>query len=342
MNFRGVILAYAKEIVLENNVNSSLNKTDEVEMIDPYSNNAAKDLQQWKEGTMKTVEMTNQGDFVALKFSGAGENAMYRLAAKLAPSKAMKKATIEICDLAKAKQVRLLFDAEQKAVQDGIDAWTLDFQRKYNGERAVIFGTYQAYLHSTPTTLGSHLRTAQNEGFYLGVKLVRGAYMNSEPRSLFWESKEHTDRAYDGIAESLIKRQWNNILQSPDGSRDYPHIGIVLATHNRASVKKALKAQEESQSSGHDSVDVSHGQLMGMADEVSFDLVLRNNVNRIVDRHGTGEQGPHTYKYVVWGSVGECLKYLVRRAEENRDAVTRAKESRASLKEELLSRIGFK
>ncbi len=50
--------------------------------------------------------------------------------------------------------------------------------RKYNTpDKAIIYGTYQAYLKSTPATVSAHLRAAQEENFALGVKLVRGAYL---------------------------------------------------------------------------------------------------------------------------------------------------------------------
>jgi len=48
---------------------------------------------------------------------------------------------------------------------------------------------------------------------------------------------------------------------------------------------------------------------------------------------------PKVYKYLVWGSVGECMRYLVRRAEENRDAVQRTVESRKALVRELQRRV---
>ncbi|KAL8720982.1 MAG: hypothetical protein Q9181_007803, partial [Wetmoreana brouardii] len=136
-----------------------------------------------------------------------------QLLKRLPPSTIISEATAAICEDAKAKGVRLLVDAEQYAMQDGIDQWTLDLQRKYNRNGlAVVYGTYQAYLRSTPATLARHLTIAQSEGFTLGVKLVRGAYMASDPQHLFWDTKDETDRAYDGIAESLIRMKLNDIL----------------------------------------------------------------------------------------------------------------------------------
>lgn len=340
MGFQGTILAYGKEIVLEKGeklrIIAGEAGADKLKI--EKDAGTRKDVQAWKDGTMKTVGMTEPGDFVALKFSGAGRDAMIDLAAEQPPSEAMQEATTAICDLAKARDVRLLFDAEQDAVQRGIDAWTIDFQRRYNKAKAVVYGTYQAYLRSAPTTLATHLATAQRDGFSLGVKLVRGAYLGSDPRHLFWDSREETNGAYDGITEALIKRRWNDVLKpSHDNKGAFPQVSVVLASHNHDSVKKAMALREEQTMRGEEKIDLAYGQLMGMADEVSCELVLAGKTNQDMESTSVAA-GPQVYKYLVWGSVGECLKYLVRRAEENRDAVTRAKGSRMALRAEVFRR----
>lgn len=339
MGYKGVILAYGKEIVLK--------KGEEIDLASTQSAGltANKNVRDWKEGCLKTVQMAEEGDMIGLKFSGAGRDAMRQLAAEVLPSEAIQKATTEICDLAQAKGVRLLFDAEQDAVQRGIDAWTLQFARKYNRMtpgKAVVYGTYQAYLRSTPTTLARHLALAKEEAFTLGVKLVRGAYMGSDPRALFWSTKEETDKAYNGITDALLKKRWNSVLQQSNEKKDeriLSEVAFVLASHNHESVQKAMKIREEQTKRGDTKIDMVYGQLMGMADEVSCELVMAAKARGVVPLEKTGYGGPKAYKYVVWGSVGECLKYLIRRAEENRDAVVRAKGTRRALREELWKRI---
>ena len=339
MGYKGVILAYGKEIVLEKG-----------EKVDVSSNQLAdstadKDVQDWKEGTINTVEMVEEGDMIGLKFSGAGRDAMRQLAAEESPSQAIEKATTEICNLAQARGVRLLFDAEQDAIQPGIDAWTLQFARRYNrmtSGKAVIYGTYQAYLRSTPTTLAQHLAVAKKEGFTLGVKLVRGAYMGSDPRALFWNSKEETDKAYNGIMDALLKKRWNSVLQpSTDKAEEriLSEVAFVLASHNHESVQKAMATRKEQTEKGDAKIDMAYGQLMGMADEVSCELVMAAKAGEAEPLKTTERERPKAYKYVVWGSVGECLKYLIRRAEENRDAVVRARGTLIALREELGRRI---
>lgn len=255
---------------------------------------------------------------------------MQLLAERKPPNALIDQATTEICKLAKAKNVRLLFDAEQDAVQQGIYAWTLRYQKKFNGggsDKAIVYGTYQAYLRSTPATLAEHLHIAQREGFRLGVKLVRGAYMASDPRHLFWDRKKETDRVYDGILEALITRTYNDVLR-PHGesTREVPEVNMVLATHNHASVKKAMILREQQTDRGERKIDMVYAQLMGMADEVSCELVMAGKRSIALDgKDQSAIRGTKVFKYLVWGSVGECTKYLLRRAEENRDAVLRAK-----------------
>ncbi len=338
MGYKGVILAYGKEIVLNKGEKVSTSSTDVEDQV------IEKEVQEWKEGTSKTVQMAEEGDFIGLKFSGAGRDAMSQLAAELPPSQAIEDATTEICDLAKARGVRLLFDAEQDAVQRGIDAWTIRFQKRYNNAtlgQAMVYGTYQAYLRSTPATVAEHLAIAQREGFTLGLKLVRGAYMASDPRELFWNTKEDTDKAYDGIAEALIRSNWNSMLKpsSAESTGKIPAAALMLASHNHATVKKAINIRTEQRERGEPRIDLAYGQLMGMADELSCELAMAAKEASIAPYEKRDGSGPKAYKYLVWGSVGECLKYLVRRAEENRDAVIRAKGTRMALRSELGRRI---
>ena len=235
----------------------------------------------------------------------------------------------------------MLFDAEQQVVQPGIDAWTVRFQRLYNNDipgKAIVYGTYQAYLRSTPAILAKHLAIAQKEGFTLGVKLVRGAYLSSDPRESFWDTKKETDKAFDGISEALIKRQYNDVLTPSDrSSKEFPNVSLLLASHNHQSVRKAMSIRKAQTNAGAKKIDLAFGQLMGMADEVSCELALARR--DLGPQNESRDEGPKVFKYLVWGSVGECMKYLLRRAEENRDAVLRARESRTALKVELRRRI---
>lgn len=280
--------------------------------------------------------------------------------------------------------MRLLFDAEQQAVQHGIDDWTLHYMRKYNKPsstssssssfstppaRAVIYGTYQAYLKATPSVLASHLRAAQEEGFTLGVKLVRGAYLGADPRELIHDTKEDTDACYNGIAEALLRRTWTgplapqqfaaetkkNVKEAASGGDGgggdpspslFPAVNMVLASHNAETVRKARAILAEGGGGGGGGIktEIAFAQLQGMADEVSCEI-LAAAASASASAAGSNGLGstegafrPRAYKYLVWGSTGECMKYLLRRAQENRDAVQRTKSGRDAMRAEVWRR----
>lgn len=331
IGFNGVILGYAKEVVLPENVAQSL-----VADADSGKETPAiieNEISPWAHGTLETVGLAEPGDFVALKFTGAGRLALEQLANNEAPGPYLTECIDAICKLASDRGVRLLFDAEQDALQDGIDSWTIQFARKYNksAESATVHGTYQAYKKATPAVLSKHLAQAQADNFTLGVKLVRGAYINSDPRDRFYDTKEGTDECYNGVSAAILTRQWGPMIQ---GQGEFPNAHIVLATHNAESVRRARAICD----TGAAKSDIACAQLQGMADEISCELVEAS-------RAATNAPALPVYKYLVWGTVGECMKYLLRRAQENKDAVQRTKDGRDAMWAELVRRcktaVGF-
>ncbi|KAK3985081.1 FAD-linked oxidoreductase-like protein [Cladorrhinum sp. PSN332] len=322
IGFQGVILGYAREVVLPHGSESTTSESNTA------AGSIQSELEPWANGTLMTVLLASAGDFVALKFTGAGSQALAALQKRQEPPKELADAIDVICDFAKKRGVRLLFDAEQTAVQAGIDDWTMRYMRKYNADepgKAVVYGTYQAYLKTTPQTISAHLKEAKEKGFTLGVKLVRGAYLGSDPREVIHDTKEDTDSAYDGIARALLKREWGTPLV---GDAGFPDVAVVLATHNRDSVLKAKRMIANGEADKR--TDVAFAQLQGMADEVSCELVA--------GKEG-GDVKTNAYKYLVWGSTGECMKYLLRRAYENKDAVQRTVSGREAMKGEVVRRV---
>ena len=192
-------------------------------------------------------------------------------------------------------------------------------------------------LQSTPKTLAQHLEIARDEGFVLGVKLVRGAYMGSDSRYV-WRTKEETDRTYDGITRALLRREFNDMLKS-EGSEGagFHEINLVLATHNHGSVKKAMEIQKQQMETGQFQTELAYGQLMGMADEISCELIQAGHLSKELET--LEKLVPKAYKYLPWGTLSECMKYLVRRAEENRDAVRRTEHGRLALGQEIRRRL---
>lgn len=240
-------------------------------------------------------------------------------------------------------------------MQAGIDDWTLAYMRKYNNTtpgKAVIYGTYQAYLKATPSVVAAHLRAAREDGFTLGVKLVRGAYLGSDPRHLIHDTKADTDACYDGVAEALLRREWAGPLAEfatpADKAAVFPGVNMVLASHNADSVRKARAVVD----AGHRGTEVAFAQLQGMADEVSCEILAGrtddgandgiSSSSKVAaaggDKDAASSQ-PRAYKYLVWGSTGECMKYLLRRAQENKDAVQRTRDGRDAMRAEMWRRL---
>ncbi|KAJ5495879.1 hypothetical protein N7539_000995 [Penicillium diatomitis] len=329
---RGVLLGYAREVLVGEGQQGARDEKA-----------ALAEIQTWLDGTLRTVDMAQEGDFVALKFTGMGNDALSLLQKQADPTPFMDESIQKVCDLAISRRVRLLVDAEEQAVQKGIEAWIMKYQKYCNSQtpgRAIFFGTYQAYLRSTGETLARHLEIARREGYTLGVKLVRGAYMKTEPRHLIWAAKEETDRCYDEVVEALLARRYNSMLQrpSPDTPAELPPVNLIIATHNRESVRKAHAIRVRQAARGEDhGVDLSYAQLQGMADEVSLEL-LEGFEDAEAEVGMSPIAAPNVFKLLTWGSVQECMGFLLRRAVENTEAVGRTKDSQIAMINELKRR----
>lgn len=111
----------------------------------------------------------------------------------------------QICQKAQAQGCRIWVDSEQDTVQTSIDRWAIPFMRKYNTHgSALVYNTLQAYLKHSRSKLTSQLALAQQEGWTLAIKLVRGAYIDSDPRERIHDTKEDTDNSYNGIVHDLL------------------------------------------------------------------------------------------------------------------------------------------
>ncbi|KAH7030723.1 FAD-linked oxidoreductase-like protein [Microdochium trichocladiopsis] len=304
----------------------------------------------------------------------------------------MLSALREICADCASRSVRVIVDAESQHFQHGIALTTLQLMREFNrggGEKgaktttaaATVYNTYQAYLKATPALVEEHMRAAHEEGFTLGLKLVRGAYILSDDRRLIHDTKQDTDDAYNAIARGALERSFgafgdDGASAAGKGHKKYPFpsTNLLLASHNRASVFAAYELHRQRVAAGLPTVPVAFGQLHGMSDEVSFGLLEHGRTlgaqaasasPRAVamdggaggsdlaydSAKGNGQpyppagdgnaviMTPDVFKCTTWGSMSECIAYLVRRAVENRDAVLRTSDEYTALKNELWQRL---
>ncbi|PGH17450.1 hypothetical protein AJ80_04820 [Polytolypa hystricis UAMH7299] len=316
LGYKGAILTYAKEVEETRTMhNSSVAQTQ-------ASHQAHVD--EWLKGTLRTIQYTGAGGFVGIKYTGAGPECVRLLGSGSKPDGVIANALDQICATAEKHGARLLVDAEHHVQQKAIDSWTLELMKRCNRDgKLVVYNTYQMYLKESTAILDAHLQFAEENGFNLGIKLVRGAYIGSDPRQLIHDTKESTDNAYDTAARMLATRH----VENPSCTK----IGLVLATHNAESIKKMRDLRQQQLRSGLRLTDLVYAQLMGMADELSLSLTEK--------RSDLPEEDIQVVKYVVWGSMKECMMYLLRRAEENRDAVGRTREAQRALWQELWGRI---
>jgi hypothetical protein len=259
--------------------------------------------------------------------TGAGPAVAHAFTKGTRPPPQFFDALRDIVTKCKDRDVQVIFDAESQQYQKGIDSVSLELMRSFNhGKKVVVYNTYQAYLKSTPATIEHDLAQAARDGFTMGLKLVRGAYLLSEDRALIHDTKQATDEAYNRIAHGAICRQYRDF----GDSRPFPALNLFLASHNRESVHSARRLHQQRIEAGLSTVPLSFGQLHGMSDEVSFSLLQET------DAHGTS---PSVFKCSTWGSMGECIGYLLRRAVENRSAVLRTKDEFIALRNEVKRRV---
>lgn len=201
----------------------------------------------------------------------------------------------QICGLAHELGVPVMIDAEESWIQDSIDALSIEMMRRYNQEKVLVFNTYQLYRNDKLASLMADHKLASLEQFFFGAKLVRGAYMEKErERALEYnypspihDSKEATDSDYDQALKYCIST--------------IEEVSLVAGTHNENSCRVLAELLDEKEIP-HDHEHVHFSQLLGMSDNLSFNLAAA---------------GYNVVKYVPYGPVETVMPYLFRRAEEN-------------------------
>ena len=243
-----------------------------------------------------------------------------------------------ILQKATAQNCRIWVDAEQQVLQHSIDRWTIDLMRKYNRNgKGVLYNTLQAYLKASREKLEYQLQLAHREGWTLAIKLVRGAYIENDIRERIHDTKAQTDESYDGIVRDLLS---GNVKGVPE--QDFPKMQLFLAGHNAISVSKASNLIRDLQEQGTLKTLPDFGQLQGMADQLGCELLQHGEETLARASETMGARAvavPRVYKCLTWGSIQECMQYLVRRAVENHGATGAVKDGMPALARELRRRM---
>lgn len=231
--------------------------------------------------SLELMTKMDQGDRLTLE-----ENAAFaRVKARFA----------SICEHAAKKRVRIMIDAEESWIQKTVDTLAMELMARLNKEQAIVFNTVQLYRNDRLEFIKTWHRTAQDQDFHLGFKLVRGAYLEKENETAAEEgrpsplnsSKEATDREYNEALKFCVTH--------------LERIAICAGTHNEDSVRLLVDLMARQKISPNDE-RIHFAQLLGMSDHISFNLAAK---------------GYLVAKYVPYGTVAELLPYLTRRAQEN-------------------------
>lgn len=216
------------------------------------------------------------------------------------------------CKKAHDLDVSLLIDAEESWMQDAADELVEEMMLKYNKEKAIVFNTIQLYRWDRLEYLKKLLKKAEEEGFKIGIKVVRGAYMEKENERAEEEgyntpicaSKQETDKNFNDTITYILEH--------------LDTISIFAGTHNEESSLLLMQLMEKHNIAPNDN-RIWFGQLFGMSDHISFNLAA---------------EGYNVAKYLPFGPVRDVMPYLMRRAEENTSVAGQTNRELALLKKE--------
>jgi len=200
-----------------------------------------------------------------------------------------------ICQTASDNKVPLFIDAEESWIQDAIDDIAIKMMKKFNKNKAWIFNTLQLYRYDRVDYLEMLVKLAEEEKFFVGLKLVRGAYHEQEierAKEKGYNCPVHTIKENTDI-------DYNKALTLCIENIDF--VSVCAGTHNEESSALLVELLNKHNISKDDK-RVYFSQLLGMSDHISYNAA---------------KEGFNVVKYVPYGPVKDVLPYLIRRAEEN-------------------------
>ncbi|MEJ2162673.1 MAG: proline dehydrogenase family protein [Robiginitalea sp.] len=218
----------------------------------------------------------------------------------------------QTCKKAYDLDVPLLIDSEESWMQDAADDLVGEMMQTYNKKAPIVYNTLQMYRWDRMDYLQNLIERARANGFKLGIKFVRGAYLEKENeraqqkgyRTPICASKQETDDNFD----AAISYSLDNLDK----------MALYAGTHNEISSYRLMEELEKRQISRNDP-RIWFGQLYGMSDHISFNM---------------GAKGYNVSKYLPFGPVRDVMPYLIRRAEENTSVAGQTNRELALLKKE--------
>ena len=286
------------------------------------------DFEKIKEEIIKTILFSaknNKIPFTVFKITGLGKSSLIKKANSnledLSKNENSElnlvfKRIDQICKTAFENKVSVFIDAEDSWYQDYIDSIAELMIFKYNNEYAIVYNTIQLYRHDRFNYMKALISRCNSNNKFLGLKLVRGAYMEKE-------------------RERAIKLNYNDPIQNDKKSTDHDFsmaveyclkniafVSLCLGTHNEKSVLHLINLMSDYSLRKNDS-RIYFAQLLGMSDHISYNLA---------------EQGYNVAKYVPYGPIYEVIPYLIRRAEENTSVSGQTGRELSLIKKEIKNR----
>ncbi|GAB2776497.1 proline dehydrogenase [Hymenobacter luteus] len=255
---------------------------------------------------LATIDLAHRSQnipFSVFKVTGVGDAAILEKVqrgtslspAEQASFERTKKRINAICARAHQYGVRVFVDAEESWFQETIDQLAYEMMQRYNRESAIVWNTYQLYRHDRLDALAKAYHDAERGGYYLGGKLVRGAYMEKEGRVAQQQGRPNPINSSKQATDDLYNEALRYCIEHID------RISICAGTHNEASSLLLTELMHEHGLRPNDP-RVWFAQLYGMSDNLSYNLA---------------HAGYNTAKYVPYGPVEAVMPYLLRRADEN-------------------------
>jgi proline dehydrogenase len=260
---------------------------------------------QCAEEIIKTIAFASQSPnipFVAMKITGIGGSETLQ---KISQNKAseydkmqfnkIKDRLDRICAIASQLRQPIFIDAEESWLQPAIDRLCEEAMWTYNKQEPIVFTTVQMYRNDRWAYLYRLHARAIQENVILGIKLVRGAYIEKENKtaqlkgypSPLYATKKNSDIAFNNAAHFLIE--------------NIDKVAFCAGTHNEKSCA-LLAGYAQKKGIPFDHPHLSFSQLYGMSDQITFTLA---------------EKGFNVAKYLPFGPLDAVLPYLFRRAQEN-------------------------
>lgn len=201
----------------------------------------------------------------------------------------------EVCQLCYENDKKVMIDAEESWMQDATDWLVEEMMEKYNTEKAIVWNTVQMYRTGRLEYMSRCHQNAQQKGYFLGYKIVRGAYMEKERERAaemnyqdpIQPTKEASDKNYNDAIDFVMA--------------NLDRVSAFFGTHNEISSELVLEKMKANGLQNDDS-RIYYGQLYGMSDNITYALA---------------DQKYNVAKYLPYGPVKDVVPYLTRRAEEN-------------------------